>query len=154
MYIYISLYIYIWIYIYSNREEWPMVTCPLRAHVVLYRMMALFSSLTWTRCVNWLIHCQYMFGICMWVFLANLFKISWSVRSIEWRIIFLYHIKIYIDSACWYILPPKYFSLFIFIFIFEIDFMLTWVACEITTRHHITQFANVIIPQEVYFHKQ
>ena len=47
---------------------------------------------------------------------ANLFWISWFVRSVEWRIVSLYYVNICIDSTSWYILPTKYFGLFYFYF--------------------------------------
>ena len=46
---------------------------------------------------------------------------SWFVSLIEWRLIFLSYVKIYIDSTCWYILSPKCFNLFYFHFHFHLS---------------------------------
>ena len=52
--------------------------------------------------------------------LANLFRISWFVSSVEWRIFFLYHVNINIDSNNYQCISlPKYFSLFYFYFHFS-----------------------------------
>ena len=50
--------------------------------------------------------------LCWSIFLVLLFLLSCFVSSIEWRIVFLRYTKISIDSTCWYLFAPKYFSYF------------------------------------------
>ena len=55
-------------------------------------------------------------------FLANLFWISWPVRSTKWRMIFLNYVKIYIDSIRWYTWP----SISVLFLFSPLKWLLSW----------------------------